>query len=181
MRLILALILILPVLFALSGCKSEESYHVQLAHSLMKKYAQKMRKEKGLELSGIGGAMMYKISELSLDFISKEKSTIPEARKLYLEVVEGILPIVNDDKKIRPYLKNYPFTPENIDFSIVFYDKSSNKRAVPPYVAHVFYCRGDVVYSFFNAEKDKYNDDLQYAEKYEDALRIVQQDESQND
>jgi len=179
MRLILALILILPVLFALSGCNSDESHHVQLANSLMSKYAKKMRKEKGLQLHTVGGSMMNQIEVLTLRFLSHEKMEIPEARKFYLEVVEGALPIVNADEKIRSYLKNYPFTHENIDFSIVFYDKSSNKRVDPPYVAHVFYSRGRVVYSFYDREKDRFDLDLKYAEKYEDALRIVQQ-ESKN-
>jgi len=179
MKIFLLLVVVLVgVLF--SGCKSKESDHVQLANSLMRKYAQKMKKEKGLELSGIGGAMMYKVSELSLDFISKEKLTIPEARKLYLEVVEGFIPIVNSDKKIRSYLKNYPFTHENIDFTIAFVEPRTMRDVDPPYVAHVFYCRGEVVYSFFNTEKNMFNDDLQYAEKYEDAMRIVQL-ESKND
>jgi len=180
MRLILVFILILPVLFTLSGCKNEESYHVQLAHLLMGKYVKKMREEKGLELSGIGGAMMFKVSELTLRFLSNEKLEISEARKLYLEVVQGFLPIVNADKKIRAYLKNYPCTHENINFSIAFEDPKTRRDVDPPYVAHVFYSRGRIVYSFYDKEKDQFNQDLKYAEKYEDALRIVQQ-ESKND
>ena len=111
---------------------------------------------------GIGGGGYPKIWLMSLSFqrfgppLTKE-----EARRLILASLDDYLIAVNKDEDIRPYLKNYPFTPKNINLSIFNYypDKSD---VYHPYIVTVAAHEGEICFYTKVPNKLKY-----YSEEYE--------------
>lgn len=144
--------------------------HVKEAHKLMNAFTNKANEE-NLFLVGSGGAMMDDIQEIILQYGSNQKLTVDQARMLFVKKAESLLTMINDSQKIRPFLHNYPFTSQNIFFSISFYD-ADNGLIDPPYIAYVSMdTRRNRIRYLVN---DEANDDLKlvYDEPYEEALRI---------
>jgi len=130
----------------------------KLSIKIIKSYSAKMFKEKGLRMYGWGGSMMYNIENLSIDFMSSQNLEINEARKLYYECVDKFLIMINSDDKIRKYLNVYPFTKENIELNIAFFD-DSGKRVSPPYVAYMSTAKENIYFAKYDHDnKNLYND-----------------------
>jgi len=51
---------------------------------------------------------------------SKEVLSLDQSRELIVEAVSFVLSYLNDNPEIIPFLAEYPMTPENMSFSIVF-------------------------------------------------------------
>ena len=100
------------------GC-SRDSKHIFIADQLTKQTADQLKKEKGLSLIAIGGGMMGDIQAMGADFAYFNLVNLQEARKLIVYASQCYLKNINSNKKIRPYLHNYPFDIKNISVLIV--------------------------------------------------------------
>lgn len=160
--------LIITILF-FSSCSNPG--HIREADRITNLFNKKMKVE-SLVLAGSGGALMDNIKEISLDFKKVQCVDIEQSRLIYVKNVQALLHLINSDEKVRPYLNNYPFTIENVDFTIIFCGLD-DFFALPPYIAHVssYGKNGIIHYSEYNAEKD--NLKTVYEESYEEALNIV--------
>jgi hypothetical protein len=160
-------IFILFCIFSFSSLKA--THYGDLARDIMNSYSIHLYKLRGLELAGSGGSMPADIKKITLQFDSPLELDLVCARRLFIESAEGLLYIVNRDKKIRPYLHDYPFTCRNIGFGIGFMHKG--KWAKNNKIAYVSIVNSIVFYSIYTEKLE----DL-YEEPYEEALRIVQQE-----
>lgn len=118
------LYILLLILFGCSrfdqlGNTSRLSDDELIVDELLAKTASYLKKEKGLEPMGSGGRMLQKIKMLELAFIYKQPLDIEDGRKLLVETVETFVDIINNDKRIHPYLNNYPFEPKNVEIRIL--------------------------------------------------------------
>lgn len=55
---------------------------------------------------------------------------LEEARRLYVEVVEDFLNRINNNKEIRSYLHDYPFTIKNLDLMIHFSEDTNDENSL---------------------------------------------------
>lgn len=166
------LILILTILFFASCGGRSYSY---LADPIFSAYGKEMKKKRGYWVQGTGGSMPNRdVRTLFMSFIGVREVDIPEARRLYIEVVDGLLKRVNSDKIIRPYLHDYPASWRNTQIHLSFVDKSNN----PVTESHIAFvtCVNDIIYYTKYNQKIRDFEDF-YEEHYEEALKIVQNEQ----
>ena len=147
---------------------------------ILSEYSNEMKEKYGLFTIGSGGALMEDIKELDLHFEGVKKLTIPEARKLYVTIIEDLINKVNNDKKARPYLHDYPFTQKNANIMIAFFKShpfTIQNRMNDGFITLIFISRGNICYNIYDPTKDEYKRLVTiHEEPYEEALKIVQKD-----
>ena len=78
---------------------------------LLDSFAKEMKRESGLFCKASGGLMANGIEEVGVRLLApRRKATIEQARMLEVRATEKLLKAINSNEKIRPYLKEYPFT-----------------------------------------------------------------------
>jgi hypothetical protein len=81
---------------------------------------------------GNGLAGMDKIWQLALEFERcGDPLTEEEARELIVNCVNDFLTAVNNNQQLKPLLRDYPFTANNIDLTIFNYDKNRSLYQYP--------------------------------------------------
>lgn len=123
-----------------------------------------LEKEKELIPCMVGGDGPEGINIVSLGYKlnSQKELTLNDARKLYVEIVEGLLKQLNQEKIIRPYVVNYPLRSANIEI-VVFSDKGIN---------FVSSFRGNIIYE----KRRNGNIESVYEEPYEEAKKLVEKE-----
>ena len=101
-----------------------------LANLVRAKASEKIESTKNLHLIGTGGQMLYNIEMLNLGFECFYEVDIPAARELLVYSVTTLINEVNANQDIRPYLKNYPFTANNIEIDIWIRTPENSKVAL---------------------------------------------------
>lgn len=167
--------LILTILLFLVSCASD-CKHCDLAHGAMLSYA-KEQKKKGLYLEAKGGAMMDNIKLFDISFISSKMNVSnEEAVREVTALCEGFIKKINEDEKIRPYLRDYPITDRNLLFSISYQDKNYD---APPseFVALVSAGNNKIFCSHWDFKKDNYAPN-RFSISYSEALQMLKQQET---
>ena len=131
-----------------------------------------LAKKYKMQLCGAGGGMPEGIVDmLALSFDLKKALTIDEVRPILVDCIDTYLNVVNTDKELKPYLKNYPFTPKNIEISI-FFRAPNGKSINDPYLCVAGSLCGKLIYST-KAEGQKFGYKSEVIESYEDAVKIL--------
>ena len=96
-----------------------------------KKVFIQLKKEKKLHVceSGWGLCGTHKIQVMHCGFDYYNEIDVAEARELLMTAGNLYLREINDNEKIRPYLANYPFKPENIQIAIFLKNPNGSKTA----------------------------------------------------
>ncbi len=157
------------IIICLSSCGGGKSYS-HMVDPIFASYGKEMKKKRGYWVMGTGGSMPNEeVKSIFISFVGIYKVDIQSARRMYIEVVEGFIKKVNDDKTIRPYLHDYPATSKNMDIFLGFAEESTKKSVKPPYIAFVF-CYNDMIY--YNIYENSEFKEV-FDEPYEVALKIV--------
>lgn len=167
------MIKIISVLFFLFfvACSFKQPKYCKLSDDIYFSYNKEICRKNKIYLVGKGGAMMNDIQTVNAHYVSLELLTIEQARRLYVDVIEGYLCRYNQNVQIRPYLHDYPFTVENLDVTIRF---ENGKRAVTDeeLVALIYVGKNNqVIFRAYDLISDKYTP--LYTEPYETARDIV--------
>lgn len=102
---------------------------------------------------GNGVGAMDKLWLASLDFENHDLlMTEQEARCLIVSCVNEFIEALNNSRELRPFLKVYPFTAENIELA-VYNCGSAQQDAIHPFISIVSMSRGKITY--FTRNKDK--------------------------
>ncbi len=124
-----------------------------------------------MNVSGGGGYIGYDIGHIALSVNVYKQVTVDEARRIYVEILDAIVERINKDKKLRPYLREYPMTYRLVDLSLSFVDE---KTHYPPkeyvyymYKYDVLFFRGyDVVKNnFVDLHREDFSETLKILEK----------------
>jgi len=116
-------ILLLTFVLACSSCNHSAAY-VKIANKITDRIGKKLQKEKGLVLIGKGGKMTNDIQLMRMAFYFYPPMPIKAARSLLLYSIKEYLLAINENKKIQSYLHVYPFTAENVEIVIYFYNRN---------------------------------------------------------
>jgi hypothetical protein len=164
-------LLILMTLFFSSCGGRSYSY---MADPIFTSYAKEMKERRGYLLEGTGGSMPNgDVRWLFMSFVGIREVDVPEARRLYIELVEGLIDKVNQDKFIRPFLHDFPATSKNMDILLAFVD-CYGMIVDENHIAYIFLLNDKIYYNRFNHDRHRY--EIVFEETYEEALRIVQSD-----
>jgi len=167
--------LILSFVFFYS-CASKNDTAV-LGYGEIISFSKKMHKKNHLDLFGIGGIYQEKtIDIMDVDYNCYEKVDLAVARMQLITGIEGFLNDINQNLKLRPYLRQYPCTHQGVRMAILYSkteinDETESVFVPPPYIASAFLVNGRLNYSIYDTEKDKLVH--VHDETYEEALQIV--------
>jgi hypothetical protein len=96
-----------------SGLTAKEPDYCRYVDEVTARYTREMKEKYGLILEGRGGEFLYDIQSVSLSFRLYEKYSVDQIRVIIVNAEKRLMQMLNDDKKIRPYLRNFPVTPVN--------------------------------------------------------------------
>ena len=170
---------ILPIsaLLSLPSCVQSQPQDVKMAYDIMHQHADYMKRTHQAKLFGIGGGFPDKITSLNMSFRVCGPMGIDEARVLMVSSTQHLLKLVNENERIRPYLDNYPFTSENLEYSFFVVDKNNiniqqegNLRD-PDNLSYVSNRNKKITYSIVNSERDIFQHI--HEESYANARKIV--------
>jgi hypothetical protein len=168
-------LLILMTLFFSSCGGRSYSY---MADPIFASYGKEMQKKRGYWIEGTGGSMPNgDVRNLFMSFVGIREVDVSEARRLYVELVEGLLNQVNQDKFIRPFLHDYPATCTNTRLHLSFVNEY-NRPVSEKHIAFVFLVNNIVYYNYYDHNERMFEDI--YEEPYEEALRIVQSESNKS-
>ena len=73
---------------------------------------------------------MDTVRMMAMSFSYDHEITIEQGRELLIYCVEKYLSAINFNEEIRPYLKNYPFEPKNIEINIFVHQPNHHNVSV---------------------------------------------------
>jgi hypothetical protein len=100
----------------------------KLANKITAQVAAKLKKDRGLSPIGFGGRTSNGVQMLALSFLHYQPITIENGRELLVTCVQEFTKAVNQEKPIRPYLKNFPFTSKNVEIRIFLQNIDGSQR-----------------------------------------------------
>lgn len=153
--------------------KDEDYRYGDIADSIVDPYASHLERTKGVQVLATGGSFTTDVRSITRYFACWQKADIPTARRLYVEAVEELVKLMNENKAIRPYLHNYPFTFRNTNIAFNFHD-SSNRWQKQNSLATVSGSHGRVYYRI--SEEGKFLLTEIHEEAYEEALSIIKKE-----
>ena len=116
---------VIPFMFSLLfGCSLgyQSPRYVELAHEITENTAKELKAQKHLYLVGTGGQMMNDIQMMAMSFYYYQEVNLQTARELIIYVINQYLSAINNNKEIRSYLHEYPFTAKNVEIRIWVYN-----------------------------------------------------------
>lgn len=115
-----------------------------------------------------------KIDNFGGMFVSYYHLSKDEIRKLLVDANELLIKTVNENKEIKPYLANDPFTRKNLYLGFAFYNAQQRRRAYPD-ISHAAIGNEQIIYCYKNEHKDPSGE---LVESYEEAIAILKQQEA---
>lgn len=150
------------LMFVCSSLYSGESpLYIKYVEQIQNDFAKYVLQQERAQLLCTGGALSNDVLEINLDFDIIGRATIDQARRLFVKYAEPMIRMINSNRKIRPYLRNYPATINDISLSFYF-----SPNYPHPYVRSVSNYYDKIWYTFYGQNE--------YKESYEEALRIMQ-------
>jgi len=133
---------IVLVFLMFCGCADKEDPYIyeKYVDEIIHSFAADMKKEYGLVCDESGGRMPHDVEQISISFCCYRRATVEEARELFVTVTEKFIDKINKHEKIRPFLREYPFTFRPADESFTW-------------------CRADVSIAFYKKEGSHYLDE----------------------
>ncbi len=156
--------------FLMIGCSQAEDYPT-LARQVRSQTANQLEKERDLFCVGTGGQMMGDIQAIELEFQYFHLVNLEESRELLVHAIRTFLKNINDNKELRPYLHNYPFTTKNIEITIWILQPDGH---YPPQgdIKCIYLEDGTLKYELVAPEKFTPRPVL-HEETYEEALKVL--------
>jgi hypothetical protein len=134
-------------------------------------------KKYNLTYGGHGGSYNNEKAEsLLVWFYKNKKIKLDEARKLVIQAHRDFYTSIKREKALEEFINADKFTMHNFKLKISFKNKE-NTFFYNPYVGSVISSRGLVRYNFFDEKTGK---ETEYKETFEEAYRIVEEEERLN-
>jgi hypothetical protein len=161
------------IAFSFASCGGRS--YSYLADPIIASYGKEMKNKRGYWVTGTGGSMPCNdVRSIYIMFDGIYEVDIPQARCLFVEVVEGLVKKMNEDKAIRPFLHDYPVTYKNTRILLSFYDHYYDPVS-EKYIGFVSCVNDKIYYRIYNKKTRQY--DNIFNEPYEEALKIVQEEQ----
>ena len=140
------------------------------ADQVTKITAEKLLHNKNLHLIGTGGCMMNEIENLTMKFDYSKEVDLTTARNLLIVSIQSYLDEINQNEQIRRYLKNYPFTPKNIEIGISIHNPDGSNVSKDK----LFYISAYDGILYYYLDGPYHTSRItSHQETYEEALKII--------
>lgn len=181
-----------------SGHSKEPCKYLIYTEEIISAFVQEMNQQFGLIYIGYGGRLNGGVKKIEISFISYKTMNLDQARKLEVIATEKFLKIINNNKEIKTYLHQFPFTVNDAQISISV-RSSKDTRPLDGSIAYVFTAKNKIFYrkaelvkrktiptisadgsplpSYMTEAKEYVAEALipLYEEPYEEALKIVKE------
>ncbi len=137
------------------------------------------KKEFGVTPYGTGASMPFDVEKICVDFQLKKKATVEEARTLMVRLKEKFAEIVNKHEQLRPYLREFPFSPGRADVNLRFCN-NQGLRNTDGSINYVLVGSNKNIY-YFSSNLLTPNKDNQLQEPYDEAVKIVHSKKSREE
>jgi hypothetical protein len=170
LRLLVSLIFVI-----FSACTSSYSSEASITNSLINQSNQKL-KEEGFDCvySGILGPTNLRGIIGGFNTINSKYhfASVDKAREFMIEKINEYVKPFNEEKRLRLFMHDFPFTGKNLELSFMFFNDYSTP-VQPPFICEVAVKEGTIFYSTW----DPINKELKifHSEPYEKALRILKE------
>lgn len=141
-------LLLIPSSFALSS----EPIYCKISTQLINEISNHLATNCNLSYGGGGGQFLSQVNKISTYYSTDIPFSLETARKLYLSTIQQILNAINNDKSIRPYLAEFPFSIERLGCTLSFRKRNINLDYISTSVMHI---NGKIFYSTYNITKQK--------------------------
>ena len=145
--------------------------YVVIAQQIRSDLAEKLSKRHKMDVSGTIGGLANCINILGLSFDILGPLSKEQLRIILVDCVEEFINTINANEELRPHLKNYPFTPHEIEIKLFIVDKN-RKDIYDPHISTASAYNGKLSYK----TTDPYDDfkfKNKFTETYEEALKII--------
>ena len=142
---------------------------------VINEFAKAAVKEFGVEVCSSGASMPYDVQSIIVNFAMKKQTTIEEARELIVRLTKRFVEITNKHEKLRPYLREYPFSPYRADIYLRFHDKMGRLYDEGSVDGVTINNHKQVSYSTVSKKtsKEDRSSEVTFKEPYEKAVEIV--------
>ena len=145
----------------------------KIANKITERTAKELQEQKNLYLVGTGGRMMNDIQAMDMSFCFYEEVDLKAAKELLIYIIDEYLSAINNNKEIRPYLHEYPFTAKNVEIRIWIYEPDGS-RLSPEKIHYVSSIDGVLDYYIRGSGHRQ----AICEETYEEALKLVKNTDS---
>ena len=146
----------------------------KIAFRVARKIGNRFEKKYGLYFAGISeAASKGKYDYIGFELFSYRLLTKDEGRVLLLKCAEDVLRAINSCPKLKPHLKDYPFTGDNIIVNIYVQPRKNPDVYHPNVAVFSFYNEKLFYTSYFSKSKRNWSDYKEEVETYEEAKEIV--------
>ena len=145
--------------------------YVVIVDQITADVAAKLANRYNMRVIGIGGGLAGGVNRLGLSFQIRGPLSKEQLRAIIVDCVEEYLLPINTNERLRPSLKNYPFTADQIEIEIFIVDESGRKVHDPEIMLAANY---NGILKYRTVDKDaKFGYKSSTEEDYEEALKIV--------
>ena len=168
MKKVVSMLLLMCAFF--SSC-SERCYHCDLGYALIFEHSKKMQQIYESKLSTIGGSFFGNhVNELFVTLSHHQAVDVDQARSMMIKGIDEFLSSINSDQKIRVFLRHYPFSYQDIEYSMDFLSPDGHFLTNGS-IAYVSLVKGTVYYDVYDENAQKLVD--YFEEPYLEALEKV--------
>ncbi len=175
-----SLILSTTTIFAKDNMKNKnkpKENYLLYVNEIVNSFEKEMNDKYGFICIGTGGGMPYDVEEIFVKFQVYKQVNIEQARKLEIMATKRLQELVNNHKKIRPFLREYPFGTDRCHVFLVFCQKD-NDYYTDGSIAYVFQAREKLHY--FASKSNSKPTDFIFSEDYKKAKEIIEKDMNNN-
>lgn len=165
----ITLIIVCSCLVGFCFFTRHENYE-KIADRLTEKIAEKLKEQKKLQLVGTGGKMMKDIQAMDMSFHFYQEVDLKTGRDLVVSAVDEYLNGINNNKELKPYLHEYPFTAKNVEILIWIYKSDGTS----PSSDKIYYISAiDGIITYYVNEPETNSRKVICKETYDEALKAI--------
>jgi hypothetical protein len=138
-----------------------------IRYEIIKKYTEKYNLVVGGISDGMPGGIMH---EIGVMFDRYQVTSKAKARQIIVECVLDFLEKINSCEEIQPYLRDRPFTVENIDITLIMFNPDRTNIFYPN-IRTVNTRRDKIIYKTYKPERP--NNSIEEEELFEDAVQLA--------
>ena len=148
--------------------------YCRIAQQIEQDHINYVRKTRGYPVYVTGGGMMDCVERIGIGFSAGKPRSVDEARRIIIPLIDHYLDLINRSRRIRPYLIQYPFPNENLEYMIDFNDWQTYPGSNE--VIQTYLLNGKLYY-MFKLKDGKFRSTK--SETFAEAKRILEAEQSE--
>lgn len=121
-------LLLLYAILSFLDCSAAETSFFTYMDPISNRYSNDVQRRRGFECLGGGGGGCGEFRRISLMFKANITASVMDARRIIVNEALRLVPMLNADRKLRPYMHDFPSGPQNLVYSLIFRNSNEPPR-----------------------------------------------------